>query len=128
MLRDARIGDRVTDRKMVDDLPLVGYQVEMTVHLIIVEGTDAGCPQSKRFSSEIKCLANSACLKMDIAITTVAIGTSGTIEIADHRKGHAGITGEVLTEAQTSRRHSLVATLDLLQPGTLRQVPVDAGL
>src|ERR1035438_6874395 len=113
---------------MVYDLSLVGFQVEMTVHFLIVKGTDAGCPQSKRFSGEIETLANSACFKMHIAITTVAIDTSGTIEIADHRKGHAGVTGEVLTEAQTSRRHALVATFDLLQPGTLRQVPVDAGL
>jgi hypothetical protein len=58
----------------------------MTVHLIIVEGTDAGCTQPKRFSGEIKAVAKSACFKMHIAITTVAIGTSGTIEIADHRK------------------------------------------
>src|ERR1035441_8514338 len=113
---------------MVYDLSLVGHQVEMTVHLLIVKGTDAGCPQSKRFSCEIKALANSACFKMDKPITTVAIGTSGTIEIADQRKGHAGVTGEALTEAQTSRRHALVAPLDLLQPGTLRQIPVDAGL
>jgi hypothetical protein len=67
---------------MVYDLSLVGCQVEMTVHLIIVKGTDAGCTQSKRFSGEIKALANSACFKMHIAITTIAIGTSGTIEIA----------------------------------------------
>src|ERR1039458_8707456 len=113
---------------MVYDLSHVGFQVEMTVHLLIVKGTDAGCPQPKRFSGEIETLANSACLKMDIAITTVAIGASGTIEIADHRKRHAGVTGDVLTEAQTSRRHTLVATLDLLQLGTLLQEPVDAGL
>src|ERR1017187_8804887 len=113
---------------MIDDLSLVGFQVEVTVHLIIVKGSDAGCTQPKRFSGEIETLANCACFKMHIAITSVAIGTSGTIEIADHRKGHAGVTGEVLTEAQTSRRHALVATLDLLQPGTFRQEPVDAGL
>ena len=41
-------------------------------------------------------MADSTCLKMYIAITTVAIATSGTIEIADHRKGHAGVTGQVL--------------------------------
>ena len=113
---------------MVYDLSFFGYQVEMTVHLIIVESTDAGCTQSKRFSGEIEAVANCACFKMHIAITTVAIGTSGTIKIPDHRKGHTGVTGEVLTEAQTSGRHALVSTLDLLQLGTLRQEPVDAGL
>jgi hypothetical protein len=65
---------------------------------------------------------------MHIAIATVAIDTSGTIEIADHRKGHAGVSGEVLTETKTSGRRALVATLDLLQLGTFRQQPVDAGL
>src|ERR1035437_2109300 len=113
---------------MVYDLSLVGHQVEMTVQLIIVEGTNAGCSQPKRFSGEIKGLANSACFKMHIAITTGAIVMSGTIEIADHRKGHAGVTGEVLTQAKTSGRHTLVATLDLLQLGKLRHKPVDAGL
>ena len=111
---------------MVYDLSLVGYQVEITVHLIIVEGADAGRTQSKRFSGEIQAVADSACFKMHIAITTVAIGASGTLEIADHRKSHAGVTGEVLPEAQASGRDALVATLDLLQLGTLRPEPVDA--
>ena len=35
---------------MVYDLSLFRHQVEMTVHLIIVEGTDAGRTQSKCFS------------------------------------------------------------------------------
>jgi hypothetical protein len=43
----------MTDRKMVYDLSLVGYQVEMTLHLIIVEGADAGRTQSNCLSSEI---------------------------------------------------------------------------
>jgi hypothetical protein len=47
-------------------------------------------------------MADSTCLKMHIAITAVAIATSSTIEIADHRKGHAGVTGQVLPQAQTS--------------------------
>jgi hypothetical protein len=81
---------------MVYNLSLFGYQVEMTVHLVIVEGTDAGRTQSKCFSGEIQAVANSACLKMHIAITTVAIGMSGTLKIADHRKGHAGVTGQNL--------------------------------
>jgi|SRR6266702_372833 len=90
---------------MVYDLSLFGYQVEMMMHLIIVEGTDAGRAQSKCLSGEIQAVANSACFKMRIAITTVAIGMSGTPEIADHRKGHAGVTGQVLPEAQTSGRY-----------------------
>src|SRR5450631_4651187 len=103
---------------MVYDLSLAGYKVEVTVHLVIVEGTDAGRTQSKCFSGEIQAVANCACFEMRIAITTIAIGASGTIEIADHRKGHAGVTGQVLSEAQTSSRYALVATLHLLQLGT----------
>ncbi len=44
--RDARIGNRMTDRKMVYDLSSAEYKVEVTVHLIIVEGADAGRAQS----------------------------------------------------------------------------------
>ena len=81
---------------MVYDLSLVGHQVEMPLHLIIIEGADAGRTQPKCLSGEIQAVANSACFKMHIAITTVAIGASGTLEIADHRKDHAGVPGEVL--------------------------------
>jgi hypothetical protein len=45
-MRDARIGNRMTDRKMVYDLSSAEYKVEVTVHLIIVEGADAGRAQS----------------------------------------------------------------------------------
>ena len=113
---------------MVYDLSLFGRQVEMTVHLIIVEGTDAGRTQPKCLSGEIQTMANSAGFKMHIAITTVSICASGTIEIANHRKGHAGVTGQVLPEAQSSGRYALVATLHLLQLGTLRPKLVDTGL
>src|ERR1700757_385764 len=99
---------------MIYNLSLFRPQVKMTVHLIIVEGTDARRTQSKRFSGEVQAVANSACFKMCVAITTVAIAASGTLEIADHRKGHAGVTGQVLPKAQTGGRHALVATPDLL--------------
>ena len=72
-------------------------------------------------------MADSTCLKMHIAITTVTIATSGTIEIADHRKGHAGVTGQAC-QAQTSGRYALVASRHLLQLGTFRPKPVDTGL
>jgi hypothetical protein len=70
---------------MIYDLSLVGDHVEMTVHLVIVEGTDAGRTRSKCFSGEIQAVANCACFKMRIAITTVALGASRTFKIADHR-------------------------------------------
>src|ERR1035441_852026 len=112
---------------MVDDLALFGRQAEMTAHLIIVEGTDTGRTQPKCLGGEIQTLANSAGFKMHIAIATVSVCASGTIEISNHRKGHAGVTGQVLPEAQSSGRYALVATLHLLQLGTLRPKLVDAG-
>src|ERR1700747_1872260 len=77
---------------MVYDLSLLGRQVEMTVHLIIVEGTDAGSTEPKCLSGDVHTLANSCGFKMHVAITTVAKYAGGTIEIADHRKDHAGVT------------------------------------
>jgi len=59
--REARIGDRITNRKMIYNLSLFGSQVEMTVHLIIIESTDARRTQSKRFGGEVQAVANSAC-------------------------------------------------------------------
>src|ERR1700678_3555865 len=111
---------------MVYDLSLVGHQVEMPLHFIIIEGADAGRTQTKCLSGEIQAVANSACFKMYIAITTVAIDASGAIEIADHRKSNAGVTSQVLPEAQTSGRYALVAALHLLQLGKLRPASVDA--
>jgi hypothetical protein len=40
----ARIGNRITDREMVHHLPLLGRQVEITVHRLIVERADTGRP------------------------------------------------------------------------------------
>jgi len=37
-----RIGNRIADREMVDHLSLPGCQVEITVHLLIIERANAG--------------------------------------------------------------------------------------
>ena len=112
---------------MVHHLSLLGRQVEITVHLLIVERADAGRSQPERFRGEIQAMADGACFEMHIAITTVAMGAGGTIEIADHRERHACVTGEILPEAQARGRDALVAAFDLLQLGTLRPEPVHAG-
>ena len=95
---EARIDDWITDREVVDNLSLFGRQVEIMMHLIIVERADARRAQPERFRREIHSLADGACFEMHIAIAAVAIDAGGTVEIADHRKGHARITGEVLPE------------------------------
>ena len=38
---EAWIGNRITDREMVDHLSLAGCQVEITVHVLIEEGANA---------------------------------------------------------------------------------------
>jgi hypothetical protein len=60
---EARVGNRITDREMVHHLSLLGRQVEITVHLIIVERADAGCPQPERFRGEIQAVADGAASK-----------------------------------------------------------------
>jgi hypothetical protein len=68
----------------------------MTVHLIIIEGSDAGRSQPERLRGEIQPLTDGACLEMDIAITTFTMNTGGALKISDHRKRHAGVAGEIL--------------------------------
>ena len=93
---EARIGDWITNREVVDNLSLFRCQVEVVMHLIIVERADARCTQPERFCSKIHSLADGTCFEMHIAIAAVAVGTGGTFEIADHRKGYARIAREVL--------------------------------
>src|SRR5437764_6473761 len=122
------IGNRITDRKMVHHLSLVGRQVEITVHFLIIERANASRPQPERFRGEIQAVADGACFEMHIAVTTITMGADGTLKIADHRESHACVTGELLPEAQACGRDALVATPDLLQFGTLRPEPVHTGL
>jgi len=81
---EARIGNRITDREMVHHLSLLGRQVEIIVHLVIVKRADASRPESERLRGEIQAVTDGACFKMHIAITTVSIGADGTLDIADH--------------------------------------------
>ena len=70
------------------------------MHLVIVERADAGRPKPERLRGEIQAVADGACFEMHIAITTVAMGAGGTLEIADHRERHACVAGEILPETQ----------------------------
>ena len=69
------------------------------MHLLVVERANAGRPQPECFRGEIQAVADSACFEMHIAITTITMGADGTLEIADHRERHAGVTGKILPEA-----------------------------
>src|SRR5262245_23780883 len=95
----ARIGNRITDREMVHHLSLLGRQVEIIVHLVIVKRADASGSESERLRGQIQAVTDGACFEMHIAITTVSMGADGTFDIADHRERHAGVAGEILPEA-----------------------------
>src|SRR5580704_10013119 len=99
---------------MVYNLTMAGGQLEVTVHLVVVKGADAGRTQSKGFSSEIQAMANCACFKMHVAITAITIAASGSGQIADHREGYAGVTSEGLSEAQGGSHQTLIAAPSLL--------------
>src|SRR3954451_23282749 len=126
--REARIGNRITDREMVHHLSLLGREVEIAVHLFVVERANAGRRQPECFRGQIEPVADSACFKMHIARTTITMGADGTVEIADHREGDACVTGEILPEAQAGGRDALVATPDLLQLSMIGPQPVYTGL
>ena len=67
--------------------------------------------QPERFRGEIHPVADSAGFEMHVAIATGAMDAGGGLEIPNHRKGHAGVTGEILAEAKAGHDHALVAQL-----------------
>src|SRR5437868_11728413 len=125
---EARIGNRITDREMVHHLSLLGREVEIPVHLFVVERANAGRREPECFRGEIEPVTDGACFKMHIAVTTITMGAGGTVEIADHREGDACVTGEILPEAQAGGGDALVATPDLLQLSAIRPQAVYTGL
>ena len=122
----ARIGDRITNRKVVHHLSPLRRHAEITMHVVIVESADAGGPQPQRFRRQVQALADGARLEMHIAITAVARAAHGTLQIADHRKRDARVARQILPEAQARGRNALVAALDPLQLGALGPEPVHA--
>src|ERR1017187_9378817 len=87
----ARIANRIAYREVVDHLPLLRRQVEITVHFVVVESANACRAQPERFGGEIQAVADRAGFEMHIAVTTIAMGAAGAIEIADHRERCAGV-------------------------------------
>ena len=113
---------------MTYHLSLIGRQVDMAVHVIVVESADPSCTQPKCLGCDIQTMANGAGFKMYIAVPSVSEYGSGAREIADHRKAQASVASQSLSEAQGSGDQALVASLHKLQLGTLRPQFVDAGL
>jgi len=109
-------------------LPLLGREVEIAVHLFVVKRANAGCRQAEGFRRDIEPVADSAGFKMHVAVTTITIRADSTAKIADHRKGDACITRQILPKAQTSSSDALVAIPDLLQLTTIGPHSVYTGL
>ena len=82
------------------------------MHFLIVERADAGGSQPQRFRGEIQPMADGARFEMHIAISAIAVGAGGAIEIADHGERHARVPGEILAEAQAGGGDALVARFD----------------
>ncbi len=125
---DARIGNRITDREVINHLAAVGRESKITVHFVIVERADSGRPESQRFGGKIQAVANGAGFEMHIAVSAISMSSGGAIKVADHGERHACVTGKVLSQAQPRGRDALVAAPDQLQFSALRPVAVDAWL
>lgn len=117
----------MADREMIDHLSLLGRQVEIAMNFLIVECADACGSQPERFRGEIQTVADGARFEMHVAISPVAVSTHCTLQIANHRKRHAGVPGEILPEAQGRGRDALISGFDSLQFGMLGPESIDAG-
>ena len=125
---EAIIGNRITDREVVNYSSLLGRQTQVTMHLFIVESTDTRRTEPERFRGQVQTVAYGSCLEMHVTITAVTMSTRGPIEIADHRERHACVASQVLPQAEASGGNALVATREVLQPGALRGESVNTGL
>ena len=74
-----RIGNRITDREMVHHLSLRGREVEIVVHLVVIERADAGRRESERLRREIEPMADSSSFEMHVAITAVPMRADGPL-------------------------------------------------
>src|ERR1700690_1420535 len=92
----ARVANRVTDREVIYDLSLFRTQVQVAVHFVIKECSNACRAKSKSLRSKIQPLTDGTRLEVDVTITTIAEATGGALKIADHGECHASISCQVL--------------------------------
>ena len=118
----------MTDRKVVDHLSLRGLKVEIAVHLVVIEGANAGGCQPERFGSDIKAVADCPGFEMHVAVAPITMGLGGAINIRNHGKRHTGIAGQVLSEAESGGCDSLIPGPDLLQLSSARPVSIHSTL
>ena len=80
----ARIGNRIANCKMIDDLSLLRGQVEISVHSVIKKRSDACRAQAQRLGRKIHSLTNRTGLEMHVSISAIAVTAGRTFEIANH--------------------------------------------
>src|ERR1022692_3216239 len=110
----ARIGNRVANCEMVDDLSQLRGQAEVSVDLIVKKRSDACRSQAKSLGSKIHSLTNRTCLEMHISISAVAVTAGRILKIADHRECQASVTRQVLSQTESSCHQPLVPFLGSL--------------
>ena len=111
---------------MVDHLSHLRGQAQIPVHLVVEERADACCAQAKRLGSEIQSLTDRTRFKMHVSISAIAVTAGRILKIADHRECQAGVTCQVLSQAQSRRHQTLVPFLDFLERRVLRSIAVNA--
>src|ERR1035441_1481871 len=104
----ARIGNRVANCEMVDDLSQLRGQAEISVHLVVKKRSDACRSQAKRFGSKIHSLTNSTCFEMHISISTIAVTAGRILKIADHRECQASVTCQLLAQTESGGCYALI--------------------
>src|SRR6266436_3655990 len=118
----------MTDCEMVHDLSLIGRQVEIAMHWIVIKGADAGRAQPESFGGQVQTLADRARFEVYTTIAAVAMNAAGAIDIGNHGKRDAGIAREILAETEGRGGDALIARLDEFQFSVPRPVEVDAGV
>src|ERR1035438_5896993 len=108
----ARIGNRVAYREMVDDLSSLRRQTQISVHFLIKKRSNACRSQAKGFGSKIHSLTNSARLGMHISISTIAVIPRSVLKIADHGECQTSVARQVLSQTESCRYQALVPFLD----------------
>lgn len=67
----------------LNNLPLFRFDVEIPVHFVIVERTNACRSKSKCFRPQLKPVAKRSCSEMNVAVTLVAIRLAHALHIPD---------------------------------------------
>src|ERR1700690_3170378 len=97
---------------MVDDLSLLGGQVQISIHSLIKKRSDAGCSEAQCLGEKIYSWNNGARLEMHVAISAIAVAARRILKIADHGDGHTSVARQLLSKTESCRGYALVSFLE----------------